>query len=270
MKFTPNSKFLMNFFINNNFIHHDKHCKSTNSILHHLYKDVYKSYEKLLELKKTPFLQVSIKKINNIHEISKPKFFSNDSFPSSIREHIDNASIYELSYTFPIVERHITIHFILEDGNPKKDEKIYNKYVDLIIMWLFILNDYSSQKCSKQLTIFLYFTSLQKQLPSSNIEILDQHNVNTAFTTTCPVQSEIVVFRKEEWFKVFIHETFHNFALDFSDMSTEECHSKILSIFKVNSTVNLFEAYTEFWAEILHSLFCSFFLLKNKNNFKEF
>jgi hypothetical protein len=72
--------------------------------------------------------------------------------------------------------------------------------------------------------------------------------------------SEIVVFRNEEWFKVLLHETFHNFALDFSDMNMEKCHAKILSIFPVKSEVNLFESYTEFWAKIMNIAFCSYFL----------
>jgi hypothetical protein len=44
----------------------------------------------------------------------------------------------------------------------------------------------------------------------------------------------------------------------------------ILNIFKVNSDVNLYESYTEFWAEIMNALFCSFFALKDKNNIQEF
>jgi hypothetical protein len=69
---------------------------------------------------------------------------------------------------------------------------------------------------------------------------------------------------------VFIHETFHNFALDFSDMNNDECTKQILSIFPVKSEVNLYESYTEFWAEIINTLFCSFLSLKNKNNIDEF
>jgi len=129
-------------------------------------------------------------------------------------------------------------------------------------MWLYIINQYASKQCANSLVIYLYFTSLEKRIPNSNISILDEINVNTAFTSTCPKDSEIVVFRKEEWFKVFIHETFHNFALDFSDMNNNDAHKCILDIFKVNSNVNLYEAYTEFWAEIMNALFCSFFFIK--------
>jgi hypothetical protein len=137
-------------------------------------------------------------------------------------------------------------------------------------MWIYILSSYASKKCSNSLAVYLYFTSLEKSLPSSNIEVLNELNVNTAFTTTCPVNSEIVVFRKEEWFKVFIHETFHNFGLDFSDMNNSNAHKCILDIFKVESNVNLYESYTEFWAEIMNALFCSFYILKNKRDINQF
>jgi hypothetical protein len=63
-----------------------------------------------------------------------------------------------------------------------------------------------------------------------------------------------------------MHETFHNFALDFSDMNSQStiCKERILSIFPVNSNVNLYEAYTEFWAEFMNALFCSYYLTMNK------
>ena len=34
--------------------------------------------------------------------------------------------------------------------------------------------------------------------------------------------------------------------------------------------MNLYESYTEFWAEMINALFCSFFSLKNKNDVESF
>ena len=113
-------------------------------------------------------------------------------------------------------------------------------------------------------------TSLKKELPKSENIILEQTHVNTAYTTVCPKDSEIIIYRKEEWFKVFIHESFHNFALDFSGMDTKEVHENILNLFQVNSEVNLFESYTEFWAEIINAIFCSFLLIHDKNDVNGF
>ena len=245
MKLTKKSQILMSFFLNNNYVHHEKQTRDTNNILYELYEELIKANDFLNRIKKEREFSygVYIKKIANVSQISKPKFFNSDSFPERIRRDIDNKAVLEYSYTFSLFNREITIIFVLEEqGNIKE----YNKYVDAIIMWLYILNKYASDSCSKKITIYLYFTKLEKRLPSSNISILDHHNVNTAFTRTCPKDSEIVVFRKEEWFKVLIHETFHNFGLDFSDMNNSNCHNYILSLFPVNSDVNLYEAYTEF------------------------
>jgi len=53
-------------------------------------------------------------------------------------------------------------------------------------------------------------------------------------------------------------------------MNTGEATKYILKLFPVNSEVNLYESYTEFWAEIMNASACSFFLLKNKTNIHDF
>ena len=271
MKISKNSKQLMLFFTKNNHINKVKQTKRTDSIINELYTDIYEAYRYLMNLKqKGNYYNVTTTKILSATQIPKPQNFNSKSFPDVVRKHIDELSMYEISYTFSLYGRKIKIHFVVEEDNIELKLETFNGYVDAIVMWLYILNQYSSKQCANTLVIYLYFTSLEKKLPKSNIFILDEINVNTAFTTTCPKDSEIVVFRREEWFKVFIHETFHNFALDFSDMNNDEANKCILNIFKVNSFVNLYESYTEFWAEIMNALFCSFFLLKDKSNIDEF
>ena len=133
-------------------------------------------------------------------------------------------------------------------------------------MLIAILTHYSSSECSKSLNIFIYLTDFKRIIPDNNYTILGSYNVNGGFTTTCDKNSEIVVYRKEEWFKVLIHETFHNLGLDFSKMNTNQFHSKIKQIFPINSKFNIFESYCEFWARILNSAFCSYNVIDNKND----
>jgi len=271
MKLTKNSRKLMTFFTKNNFINKVKQTKRTTSIIRELYDDIFEAYNYLNSLKqKGKYYTISTKNVLSAKQISRPQNFNSNSFPDIVRKHIDELTMSELTYQFSLYGRNITLHFIVEESNIELKIDEYNKYVDSIIMWLYILNQYSSKQCVNSLVVYFYFTSLEKKLPSSNIFILDEINVNTAFTTTCPKDSEIVVFRKEEWFKVFIHETFHNFGLDFSDMNNSDAHRCILDIFKVDSDVNLYESYTEFWAEIMNALFCSFVSLKDKTNVSEF
>ncbi len=271
MKLSKNSKQLMLFFTKNKHINNIKQSKRTDNILIELYNDILNAYKYLINLKqKGQYYTVTTKKVLTATQISKPQNFNSNSFPELVRKHIDELTMSELTYHFSLYGRNIKVHFIVENDNVELELESYNKHVDSIIMWLYILNQYASKKCANTLVIYLYFTSLEKKIPNSNIFILDEINVNTAFTTTCPKDSEIVVFRKEEWFKVFIHETFHNFALDFSDMNNNEAHKCILNIFKVDSNVNLYEAYTEFWAEIMNALFCSFLSLNDKNDIDDF
>lgn len=268
MKITKDSKNLMLYLTKYNHFNPIKKTKKTDNIIIQLYKDILESYHFLESLKQTKkkYYTIKTKKIISSTQIIKPKNFSTHSFPELVRKQIDEFAVYEICYSFSLFERNIQIYFTIEQDDIHINLETYNKYVDTIIMWLYILNQYSSKKCANNLCIYFYFTSLNKSLPISNIFVLDEIHVNTAFTTTCPKDSEIVIFRKEEWFKVFIHETFHNFGLDFSDMDNSNCSKYIRSIIDVNSDVNLYESYTEIWAEIFNAMFCSFHSLKNKYN----
>ena len=271
MNLSKISKQLLEFFTKNNNVYHLKQTNRTKNIILELYNDLISSYKFLNNLKqKGNYYFINIKKILTATQITRPKNFNANSFPGLVRQHIDENIISEITFHLSLFNRNIKIHFMLEEDEIEVNFEKFISYVDAMIMWLFILNQYASKKCANSLSIYLYFTSLEKKLPNSNVFILDEINVNTAFTTTCPSDSEIIVFRKEDWFKVFIHETFHNFALDFSDMNNTEIHNCILNIFKVDSQVNLYEAYTEFWAEMMNALFCSFFSLKDKSNVEEF
>ena len=268
MKLSKQSKKLMLFFTKNKQLKYVNQTNNTKFLLTKLYEEILDAFKYINKCNINN--NYTIKKIQHVSEITKPQNFNAKSFPEIVRNYIDKSMMSEICYTFSLYERKIKIYFITETNDIEANIDIYNKYLKSVAMWLCILNIYSSKECSKRISIYFYLTSLEKVLPRSNIVILDEINVNTAFTTTCPVDSEIVVFRKEEWFKVFIHETFHNFGLDFSMMNNNDITKCVLDIFKVNSLVNGYEAYTEFWAEIINALFCSFYALKDINDVNEF
>ena len=78
-----------------------------------------------------------------------------------------------------------------------------------------MLHQYASSECVSKINIVIYLTPFKKVLPDNSIAILDVENANSAVTLACHNPGEIIIYRKEEWFKVFIHETFHSFGLDF-------------------------------------------------------
>lgn len=273
MKLTKESNKFMSFFLENNCLLHLKQTKKTEAILKKLYNEIKNGVNYINELKLkmgNSFYKLKKDVISNVKQIPKPATFPPNSFPEEVRNHIDEYSIGSLKYSFDLFGRNIEIIFIVEMWEDPMWIETYNKYVDYMLVWLYIVDMNSSRNCASQLKIYVYHTSLVKLLPNTNIEILSENHVNTAFTRTCPINSEIVVFRKEEWFKVFMHETFHNFGLDFSDMNLLLCNEKILKIFPVNSEVNLYESYTECWARIMNALVCSFINMKDPNNVNEF
>jgi hypothetical protein len=273
MKLTEDSFKMMSFFVDNKCLSVTRQTKHTNDIFTRLFYEIKSGVSYIQKLKKKmgdSFYKLKIDSITNVQQIPKPSTFPPNSFPQEIRKHIDDNALNVFTYSFHILSRNITIIFLTEEEDPESVINIYNNYVDFMLVWLYIVDSYASKSCAPDLKIFVYHTGLLKLLPQTNIEVLDEIHVNTAFTRTCPKKSEIIIFRKEEWFKVFIHETFHNFGLDFSDVNVSHATNKILSIFPVNSDVNLFECYTEFWARIMNVLFCSYMSINDKNNIGEF
>lgn len=139
----------------------------------------------------------------------------------------------------------------------------------------------SSQCVQDGLQIFLYWTPFCKLVPSSSdpprppsssvwlASRVDEFHINTAFTYACTAQGSMAIFRKEEWFKVFLHETMHAFGFDFasipfsvSDQATLTLanHFLILPGQEKNGDImdlRVYEAYTECWAEVYDILmFC--------------
>ncbi len=267
---TNHSKSLMTTFLDKKVILHHPLSKKTQGILKTLYDELKTADQYVRGLNARPnFYRVTVSKIETASQIPKPTTFNASSFQKEVREHIDMHILCSIEYKFSLIEREITIYFMTEQKNSELQIDLYNEYVMKILVWLYMVNNESSKKCAKKLTLYFYMTSLKKELPKSDIHILNEMNVNTAFTYSCPVNSEIIVYRKEEWFKVFMHESFHNFALDFSEMNIGETNKKILDIFQVKSEVNLFESYTETWASIMNAIFCSYYM-KKEEGFPEF
>jgi hypothetical protein len=241
----------------------EKPQKKTILLFKKLFKEIKVSYERVRNSK---IDEPITEKIHNVSDIPQPHKTSFDSIPSEIGKYILSESVVKVSYIFSLFGKKIRIHFVDEKYNPEN----YGKYIERILLWFGFIIPHTSKECSKELSVFVYLMDLEKRLPPTRVHILDQIHVNTAFTYSCQQKNEIVIYRKEEWFKVLIHETFHNLGLDFSNMNNVDCHNIIRSFFPVKSEVNLFEAYTEFWADVLNAMMVSFFSLKNKKDREEF
>ncbi len=134
-----------------------------------------------------------------------------------------------------------------------------------MMMWLIVILE-KKNKCVKTLDVECYLTDFKKMLPESNLTILSPMHANTGYTTRCSHNGKITLYRKEEIFKVFVHETFHTFGFDWHDDRT--LNKRVNNIFPINSDINLNESYCEFWACIMNSLFTSYYICDgNLNDF---
>lgn len=284
MKLTTQSQQLMSSMMENECIpiqvktktlHHQSLL--TKQVCLQYYHDLQEAAAKTTQI---PITNKSSKQITQRSDIIKSHTFHDMAFPDGVISHIDTHSKLEKTYLFSLFDKPIKVHFILEEDI--KNE-IMEQYIQAIQMWLLMVHKYASKECFDELIILFYFTSLKKTLPDDDHNPNNPHNphnhtspiilnrihINTAFTTSCPKKAEIIVFRKEEWFKVFLHESFHTFGLDFSSMDTKVCDQAILSIFQVPiEDPRLYESYCEFWAEITNAMFCSYFAMKKTKETK--
>lgn len=126
--------------------------------------------------------------------------------------------------TMNIEQKTIHLYVVFYGNRSSTSAELYD-IVQKIYVWLWILYSPSATSvsppatCSQTLSIYLYMTPNKKELPIRRYQVLDENNCNTAYTTACKKHTQIVLFRKEEWFKVFIHETFHCFGMDFSHLT---------------------------------------------------
>jgi hypothetical protein len=188
--------------------------------------------------------------------------------PADFRRIIENDMTLHKHYQFTIGSKKISVVFY---ANAEKSypTKTWLKYLQKIFIWLHIANQYSSKTCSPVLNIYIYLTPLQKKIPESKSVEISRTHANTAFTTSCTKTTEIHLYREEEWFKVFIHETFHSLGMDFSTMDSTSADSAIKSMYGLNPSlgdVRLYESYSELWAEFIHTCFFVHFQMIKSNS----
>ncbi len=170
--------------------------------------------------------------------------------PKPIYTWIQNNPMHHKVFQLLVGGRTYNLHFYTTTNKYN-----YASCIQKINTWLTVASKYASARCSKHVDVYLYLTPLKKMLPRTRNQDIDEEHANTAFTTSCAPRTEIVLFREEEWFKVFIHESFHNLGLDFSETYENTSGRKLLSsMFQIKSRFRLYEVYCEMWAELINIL----------------
>ena len=165
---------------------------------------------------------------------------------------------------YEINDRTFDIHMYFDSQQKLMHHNIDEQFKKIYI-WLYVASYFASPQCSKYVKINIYLTPHKKKLPN-RYEIIDKEHANTAFTTSCQAETEIDIFRQEEWFKTLIHETFHNMGMDFSANGSENTNQLLYNNIPINIDFRLYETYTESWAEIIHSLFVAYYHIKKQGS----
>jgi hypothetical protein len=247
--------------------HNAKKCYKVLSVLH---SDMQRAFSNCNSEK----LEPTVKPVDSLMQLPLPADLreqvlsskqSTDYFPAEIQHHILNEQSVAVTYHFKAGERTMTLHFVL--FNKHKSGLNMSKLLEhakrvCALMHLVSLHA-NRATCSATLNIFIYMTKFKKLLPDETGNAFDTEHVNTGMAYHCSRDNDIVVYRKEEWFKVLIHESFHAFGLSFIESDMKDgvdaaMQAMLQRTYAISHQVRVYETYCEIWARILNVVFACF------------
>lgn len=196
--------------------------------------------------------------------------YKNKYMSDEIYSYINKKSLYKIKYTQKFGTRNIHLIFIVYSEKEINKLHKYDRYANNVFLILNLLFQYASSDCSKNQFINIFMTPFKREIPLKKNLVLGPNNVNGGMSYVCPKTGDITIYRKQEWFKVLIHESFHNLGFDFSTMNLSDFNKDIYSIFSINSEFNIYESYCEFWALVLNVIVNSFLVENYTSNYNNF
>ena len=140
------------------------------------------------------------------------------------------------------------------------DRKLDVDYLDMCAVNIFSLVHFLSKSRSRDceiqtLELHIFLTPFKKLLPKKGGATIGPENVNSGMTLPCQKTTRIMIFRQEEFMKLVVHETVHALGIDIPHKFYPYYRDHLDRMFGIDSTYNLNETYTEFWAVTINLLF---------------
>ena len=210
-------------------------------------------------------------------DIPRPSFGLGGRYmASSFVRQIEDTSCWFVKHKINVkvgdVGRSIVLNIVFV-GDKIRSGSYYRKkafeMVEKMTLWLNVVSRISKARCSKRLSVYLYLLDEKKALPSEVTENIGPLHVNSAFADVCGKDSSIVIYRKEEWLKVFIHETFHAFGLDYAEMDLSQFDKFLSKMTGLKMDFGPTEMYAETWARILNVCLTAYYCTSGKREFVE-
>tara|TARA_Y100000591_G_scaffold149662_1_gene128570 strand:- start:1361 stop:2629 length:1269 start_codon:yes stop_codon:yes gene_type:complete len=229
-------------------------------------KLIVKLFDQIIESHKFVDKNINIYQCKSISTVSSStpfikKYVSNIDYnyvDKQIIKYIETNKGLLIQYTFNLDKKYI-IYFILYEKITAKNRNSINDKLDFyaknMITVILFLENYRKIGCkTDKLEIFIYLTPFEKKLPKKH-EIIGPKSINSGHTIPCNMNSEIVVYRREEFFKVVIHELIHSMGIELASIHSTDLEKRLHNIFNIKSNFKINEAYTEFWSNFVNILF---------------
>ena len=185
--------------------------------------------------------------------------------PREINDDIAKNMKRQIEYKVKIHHRKVSIRFGLFDNNYEMTH--FDYFAQMVISWIHTVSKYAEPKCGRSQLIDIYLTDYKKVFPESSVITLGPINCNSGFSTVCAESNEITIFRKEEWFKVFLHESFHSFGLEPNHAYETQLSNYIARTMPIKPSVRVSEAYVETWARIINVVYSAIINSKSSDEF---
>ena len=158
---------------------------------------------------------------------------------------------------YTITFLNVTVHILFDNSaiNYTDIHNIFDRIVT-IIHWILSINE----NYDRILNIFIFMSEFEKHINAEN-PFLGYYEINSGMSYNDYHSGYIQIFRKEELYKVLIHELMHNLGMDihYCDDINNDKHIPVpMFIDKSCRQILLNEAYTELVANYLHSVFYAY------------
>lgn len=277
------------------------HIKNSNfkQLLNKLYLE-FKEHEPIINKINIDSTRVDVSKevaTNKITHILKTIFSDTRYIDKTIVDYID-ANINKcsmISYENTINGQTFIFNFIIYDKIKVNIKKLNNCVKAMLLLLQVIINITNNKKIASTsekvstnsekvstnicntngLQINIFMTHFVKEFELYTNKVLGAININSGLTYPCQKTGEIYIYRKHEFFKVFIHETLHSYNVDkllHTNYESNSYFQALIHTFNIAPSANSYkkiglnEAVTEFWAFIIHTfVYC----YNNSSNFSK-
>ena len=239
--------------------------KLTNNTIKDMYNEIRQSEFLIKDLIENNKITQTIDIFENKHKLQFPSLFNSRFVVSYIQNYVKKHNYGTITLNVSLYHHDISVIFYLLNEDDESNYILGKQLILNIFTWLGIAAKNSKKHCAETLKIHCFMSPFKKKLPENDYEILSHEHCNSAVTTSCTKNGEICIFRKEEFLKVLIHESFHIFGLDFSGLPVSRLKKNILKIFPIQIDMELHESYAETWANIMNAFICANNFIKNSD-----